>query len=328
MKIENTTIFKLKKVEKFVSDKIYVETFSKKNLIELSLESKEIEQAYLKLIQNNYIHYMHANGKSYFIKRSKVYTIWQRTDLLKEGDTFYTIDFPKEKKINELTNMSMCVVFSNNPLDNKLYSSNIAERHFVKNFPTIDNHLIKNTIILRIMDLNMTYGSQYLNTPNFEGLEMEVQKIINKVSKDNNISKDSIVLYGSGKGGIGALYHSYLGGVNSVSVGPSFTYDQVENEFIPSGMCPEKVKMMRQKSEKDGMKHYVISSPQIISNYEAIQENLDQTNVKIIDICDNSILTTNDISLNTSVESVQLINQILMSSLAKEKMVSDIKSII
>lgn len=314
MKITKTDIFK--KEFDLSSDKIIVTTFSEKSLLELTMQDNTFYQQYILLIENDYMLYMHTKGSSYFIKRNKIYTIWQRTDLIQYNELFYTLEKPKEK--NECAPVRLLIIFSSLPDQTNYYSPNIALRCFSKDYPNLSNQVIKNTIIMRIMDLNLSNGSYYLNTLNYPLFEQDVQEAIKNVSEENKIAHDDIVLYGACKGGTGALYHSYLGNYKAVSVSPTISSYEGQNEMLNSTIFNKlksdsilnKLKYEKRNSSDNQI---IIDSPVNYTDYEKYNELL-SGQAKVINIFDSHIKYQSDVSKNSIVEQSFWINQLLLSS--------------
>ncbi len=314
MKIAKTDIFK-KKFD-FTADKIVVTTFSEKNLLELATQDKIFHKQYVQLIENDYMLYMHTKSSSYFIKRSKIYTIWQRKDLIQYNDLFYTIEKPVKENVCAPTRL--VVVFSSLPVSANYYSPNIATRCFATDFAELSKQTIKNTIIMRIMDLNLSHGSYYLNTVNYPTFEQDIQEAIQLIIGEHQINAEDVVLYGSCKGGTGALYHSYLGNYKTVSVCPTIHLVGGSAESLDSSLF-EKLKsdsiltsLKKQKNKADKEK-IIIGSPIDFSDYEKYHDVLSK-NTKIINIFDPLIKQQSDISENSSIEQITFINQLLLES--------------
>lgn len=71
-----------------------------KNIIQVSRDNKKVYDLYKNLLQNDYVLYYHANGISRLYKREFIHELWKRKDLYKQGDLFYTLDSPQDKKVN------------------------------------------------------------------------------------------------------------------------------------------------------------------------------------------------------------------------------------
>ena len=86
--------------------------------------------------------------------------------LIRHKDTFYTIDEPANKKLNDEVPKKLLVIFTCMPDAKRYDSSLIPNRMFPKFFDGIERSLVKNVYTLRIMDLNVSHGLHYISTTN------------------------------------------------------------------------------------------------------------------------------------------------------------------
>ncbi|MGM0123799.1 hypothetical protein IGI37_001173 [Enterococcus sp. AZ194] len=210
--------------------KIGVNVQSNLNIIQLSENDVKAKQTYLKLINLDYMFYLHYKGVSYFIKRKELKEIWERKDLYVIKDTFYTINKPINEQLNDMLPANLVVIFSSYPVEKSFASGRIANRIFEPYYTNIQNSLIENTYVVRILDNNQTYGSYYMNTSNFPDFEENIQKIISEVIEEFKIDANNVVCLGEGKGGTAAYYHAKLGGFSAVSVSPILSTHE-KNEY-------------------------------------------------------------------------------------------------
>lgn len=316
LKITTTDIYK-KKFD-FTSDKIVVNTFSEKNLIELADQDKVFKKQFTQLIENDYMLYMHTKGCSYFIKRNKVYTIWQRKDLIQYKDLFYTLEKPIKENENNCAPKRLIVLFSSVPDLAHYYSPNIAFRCFTPNTSIISKHLLKNTLVMKIMDLNLSHGSYYLNTVNNPDFEQCVQKAIDIVCEENQIDSEDVILYGSFKGGTAALYHGYLGNYKAVSVSPTITFtpekfNMLDVHFFEKLKIDSIINLLMKVREQSSTEKIIIGTPLDVNNYETFKKLTNET-TKLVPIFDSNNNKESDIEKNSIVEQCVFINQLLLSS--------------
>lgn len=311
--------------------KVVVKTFSNKNILELSRETQPILEMYKAILAHDYILYMHSGQSSYFIRRKDVHTIWQRKDLIQHGDLFYSLDQIPAEKENKLAPKRLVVIFSPMPAKEHYHSANIAHRCFTTSFASMQKHLVKNTIIMRIMDLNLSYGSHYINTFNYMEMESDIQNAIQFVMDSNHIAKDDVVLYGGSKGGTGALYHSLLGDYNSVTVDPIISIEQYNQEndlhylrdFRKRSILNDLVKLANTETTK---KRIIFGYPLISFNYN-LYSQIPSDSVEIHNVFDSSVHKHADISRNTIIEQITCINELLLSSSNLHKIVEQISAL-
>ncbi len=298
--------------------KLVIKTFSDKNILELSRETQPILEMYKAVLAHDYILYMHIGQSSYFIRRKDVHTIWQRKDLIKHGELFYTLEKIPSEKDNKLAPKRLVVIFSPMPAKENYHSANIAHRCFTTSFASMQKHLVKNTLVMRIMDLNLSYGSHYINTFNYMEMESDVQNAIQFVMDVNHIIKEDVVLYGGSKGGTGALYHSFLGDFNSVTVDPIISTEQYNQEndlhylrdFRKWNLLND---LARLANKKTSTKKIIFGYPLVSFNYN-LYSQIPSDSVEIHDVFDSSVHKHADISRNIIVEQITWINILLLSS--------------
>lgn len=312
-------------------EKIVVDLKDKRNILELSKNNYKVYEIYKELISHDFMFYFHSGNKSYFIKRKLIKNIWKRNDLVQYGDLFYTIEKPLENRTNSWSPLRLIVMFSS-MTDDEYYSPNIGLRCFTKNFPSIQKSIVKNTMIMRIMDLNLSHGSHYINTDNYPNFENDVQESIINVMSQYNIHKDDVVLYGGSKGGTGALYHSLLGDYNSISIDPIISLleynEMMKDSHYLKGLRKESIlEDLKELSRKDlDYGKIIIGSPAIPFNYRLFSQ-LKNDNIKIQDIFDESIKSHPDISLSCISEQVTYLNNYFLNSNNYKKQMKKIKNI-
>lgn len=312
-------------------EKIVVDLKDKRNILELSKNNYKVYEIYKELISHDFMFYFHSGNKSYFIKRKLIKNIWKRNDLVQYGDLFYTIEKPLENRTNSWSPLRLIVMFSSMTAD-EYYSPNIGLRCFTKNFPSIQKSIVKNTMIMRIMDLNLSHGSHYINTDNYPNFENDVQESIINVMSQYNIHKDDVVLYGGSKGGTGALYHSLLGDYNSISIDPIISLleynEMMKDSHYLKGLRKESIlEDLKELSCKDlDYGKIIIGSPAIPFNYRLFSQ-LKNNNIKIQDIFDESIKSHPDISSSCISEQVTYLNNYFLNSNNYKKQMKKIKNI-
>ncbi|PNZ39170.1 hypothetical protein CD150_13025, partial [Staphylococcus ureilyticus] len=100
--------------------------------------------------------------------------LFQRKDLIKSNDIFYTLDKPIDRKVNNEVPKKLLVIFTCMPNSSDYDSSLMPKRMFPKFFNGIERSLVKNVYTMRIMDLNVSHGSHYISTSNFPDYEKNI----------------------------------------------------------------------------------------------------------------------------------------------------------
>ncbi|SOC27789.1 conserved hypothetical protein [Brochothrix thermosphacta] len=307
--------------------KVGVKTYSSKNLLELANENVHFYNCYKELLQNDYMLYFHTKEVSYFSKRTNFDHIFKRNDLYKAGDLYYTLTPPSGSKINDLSQKRLLVIFSSIPMVKDWTNSVVTNRVFFQNFPEVARSLVKNVWIMRIMDFNLSFGSYYVNTVNYPTMEDDVQQSIVDVINKLSIEKEDVVLYGSSKGGAGALLHSARGNYQSVSVDPIISaeeYNKMEDRhFIKSLRTEDLTTKINQYLElhQDNKKKHIICCPAVKFNYTKVQglKGLG-SDINIIELEDEAIRNHTDVAKNCIPEQLVMMNRLFMKNNNERKM--------
>lgn len=294
---------------------VEVELNSDKNIIQLARRNDDIYNIYKDLLKNDYILYYHKDGKSKFYKRKHIKDLWRRKDLHKQGDIFYTLDYPNGRKINNDINKKLLVIFNCMPGETHYDSYAISNRIFPKTFPEIERSLVKNVHILRPMDLNLSHGSHYINTVNNQNMEQDIVDTINNVKGKLGIDDKDIVLYGVSKGGTGALYYSSLLDLKSLAVDPIISlgeYNKNDAHFLRGFRKEDLTEDINNNlSRKSNEEKYIIGSENVRFNYSKL-EGIKGDNIKKFNKIDEHIKSHPDVSKNTVPEQLMLLNEMLL----------------
>ncbi|PTJ79180.1 hypothetical protein BUZ84_11320 [Mammaliicoccus sciuri] len=128
-------IYSLHEPIDFMNQKrIQIDTGSSSNFIQLARQDHKLHEMFKEILANDYILYFHQNTLSKFYKRSYVQELFQRKDLIRHKDTFYTLDEPANKKLNDEVPKKLLVIFTCMPDAKRYDSSLIPNRMFPKFF--------------------------------------------------------------------------------------------------------------------------------------------------------------------------------------------------
>ncbi|EOL48972.1 hypothetical protein RV11_GL002207 [Enterococcus phoeniculicola] len=302
--------------ETFNEKKIGIDLDSTLNILQLMEADERIESIYQKMIDSDYIFYLHYKKISYFTKRKYLKEIWEREDLFIENETIFTIEKPiNDKDTNEIPR-SLIVIFSSFPEREAYISSRVAKRMFQPYYTYIQNTLIENTYVVRIFDNNLTFGSYYMDTDNFINYEENIQMIISNVRSEFNIDYNRVICVGEGKGGTGAYYHAKLGDFHSVVVAPicnNLAKENYERDVeLPAETkvdLESKLDVIREKTSKG--KHYIIVNEYLGKRY-MVNEEFGDT---IINYPNQNICNISELSSKSEPIQSMLINELLFSDL-------------
>lgn len=299
--------------------RILIDTGSKKNLLQLARIDSSVKKTYKNLLMNDYILYFHEGNISKFYKREHVAELFQRKDLNQHKGVFYTLDKPVGRKLNEQSEKKLIVIFSCMPPANVYDSSLMPNRMFPIFFKDIERNLVKNVYTMRVMDLNCSHGSHYVNTINYPTYEQEIQEAIINVKDELGIEKENIVLYGFSKGATGAIYHGSALDLKALAVDPILSIggklEQDDRRFL-KGLRKESLvdDINNFLKESNNSKKFIICSEHVEMYYEH-SIRLNQNKVKLVNVLDSHIKHHSDISRNTVPEQFAIINNLFSNNL-------------
>lgn len=305
----------------YSKDKVIVKTFQKDNLLVLAQKFQNTYRMYKDLLKNDYILYFHDKEQSFFCKRTLYEHLWQRKDLIKEGSLFYTLEHPTANKVTTLQKKKLLVIFSCMPPTEQHYTQSAAVRCFPSFFPLISKNLVKDIIIMRIMDLNLSHGSYYISTSNYPEMEKDVQNAIKKVALSNCVNSEDIVLYGVSKGGLGALYHGSLNDYKVLSVDPVISSEKYNEKddyhFLVDARKIDLTNDINDSLGKCFKPKYIICNENVEFNYKKIKE-LDSSKVRVLSIKDDTVNYHHEVSKNTVPEQLTILNGFFSENLSIE----------
>lgn len=189
---------------------------SNHNFLAVGRKNQEAKKLIALLANNGFFLTHHKNGISLFKRFDGVDSFKSNFDrsIQNWNDILYTLETP-----NQLVGeCKLLVVFSS--VADFPFNASIGRRMFFNNLPDIQKHIPQNTYVLRIVDLGAVLGSFYLPSKFDPNFDKKVQGLIEKIALENAISHSNIVLYGSSKGGTGALYHGLQLGYKALVVDP------------------------------------------------------------------------------------------------------------
>lgn len=295
---------------------IEVVTNTDENLIMLARKSDKAYQLYKDLLKNDYILYFHTRGISRLQKRKYVNELWTRKDLNRIGDIYFTLEHPKGRKDNKsCPDKKLIVIFACMPGSDVYDSHLISDRMFKKLFDGIEKNLVKNVYTMRIMDLNLSHGSHFINSLNNQTMETDICRAILTVQKQLNLTKKDIVLYGVSKGGTGSLYYGAKLDFKTLAVDPIINleeYNRKDVHFL-KGLRKEDLSddiniLLNYKSHFEKI---IIGSENVPFNFKYINK-IKGDNVFISNIKDNHIKNHSDVSPNTIPEQLMILNKLLL----------------
>ncbi|MEB8124945.1 XcbB/CpsF family capsular polysaccharide biosynthesis protein [Staphylococcus succinus] len=314
--MESNKVYKLNEQINFEDQKrILIDTGDQENYIQKARKSAAIHQHYKDLLKQDYILYFHQKTISKFYKREYVGELFQRKDLIKFNHLFYTLDAPEGRKVNEEVPRKLLVIFTCMPNAKEYDSSLIPKRMFPKFFDGIEKSLVKNVYTMRIMDINVSHGSHYINTTNYPEYERDIKGAIESVQSQLDITTENIVLYGGSKGGTGAIYHGAALDLKTLAVDPIVNIggklEQNDRRFLKDNRKEDLVPTINDNLSKQNnfIKHVICSEK--VPLYYNETSRIDEQNINKINMKDKMITSHPEVSRNTVPEQLMILNFLL-----------------
>lgn len=250
------------------------------NIIKLAWSNESVNRFLTSVSNNDYI--LDGNiGKTFrFIRRTDFYR-----PSLKEWETssgnkiFYADDLDKiRNKSGKVKNIIF--FFCGMPGSDYLNSLDAYERMFPRLFKDFTRSLTKDTIVIRIADVNGVRGGFYVNTYNYEQQENDLSEFIYAMIKTYNVSDKNIVFHGTSKGATGALYYAAKHDLNCVAVDPVLdSEDSIlnlhNNHFMKDFRIEQNlvipINYFEQLNSRNST-HYVVGNHFVNSTWSVIQK--------------------------------------------------------
>ncbi|MDW4213105.1 accessory Sec system protein Asp2 [Staphylococcus saprophyticus] len=194
-------------------------------------------------------------------------------------------------------------------------SAKIPHRMIPPFFEDIERSLGKNVYTMRIMDLNVSHGSHYINTINYPEYEEDIQNAIKNVIKELNIKKENVVFYGVSRGGAGAIYHGTALDYKTLAVDPILNIGgqlygndrRLLKGLRKDDLVPDINKYVCKSNE---FSKVIICSENVKIYYdEAIRINSEK--IQLLNMRDDNITSHPQVSPNTVPEQLMILNLLL-----------------
>ncbi|MBF0795508.1 accessory Sec system protein Asp2 [Mammaliicoccus lentus] len=310
-------IFNLNEKIKFEDqERIFINTNSEKNLLELSRKNEELKKKYKELLKNDYILYLHKDMISKFCKREKVNKLFTKEhNFQQHKDVFYRFKAPQGRKVNDKVAKKLLVIFAKMPGAEQYDSAKIPHRMLPPFFEDIERSLSKNVYIMRIMDLNVSHGSHYINTINYPSYENDLQDAIKSVTEELEIDKKNVVFYGVSRGGAGAIYHGTALDYKTLAVDPIINIGgklyandrRILKDLRKEDLVPD---INKNVTKSNNFKKVVICSENVEIYYEQALR-IDSKKIRVLNMPDDKITSHPQVSPNTVPEQLMVLNNLL-----------------
>ncbi|WP_239102440.1 accessory Sec system protein Asp2 [Mammaliicoccus vitulinus] len=296
-------------------ERILVKTGSDKNLLQLARKDSGLKIKYKELLANDYILYFHDKEISRFCKREHVNKLFDGLNLEQYKNIFYRLSMPQGRKVNNKVEKKLIVIFAKMPGANQYDSPKIPHRMLPPFFDDLERSLVKNVYTMRIMDLNVSHGSHYINTVNYPDYEQEIQESIENVRNYLDIDKKNVVFYGVSRGGAGAIVHGTSMDYKTLAVDPILNIgDKLEanDRRLLKGLRKEDlVPMVNENLSVSNKFQKVIICSENVKLYYEQSMRINKDKAKVINMKDDKITSHPEVSPNTVPEQLMILNNLL-----------------
>lgn len=195
---------------KLTQDVVFLKVPNSSNDLKAFRKNKDARSKALALASMDYV--LHGNrGSEYrFIKRKQI-----KTKNPKYKDVHYRVTPPKDSQKYGESRLLVRMFGFTFP-----QKTSVIERNFQHDFASLKASIVKDTYILEVGDINLIAGSFYTNTKNFPDFEEQIHELIGVIAEKYKIKDNNIVLYGTSRGGTGALLQAALGNYKFIVADP------------------------------------------------------------------------------------------------------------
>lgn len=287
-----------------------------RNLIKMAWSDEKVNDFLTYLSNLDFILDGNIGDTFRFIKRNSFWRPDLREYLAHSGNNVYYADDldPVRHRTGEIKHIVF--FFCGMPGPDGLNSLNAEERMFPHLFHNFTRSLTKDTLVVRIADVNGVRGGFYVNTNNYQSQEDDISEFIDFMMNKYQVNANNVVLHGTSKGATGALFYAAKHDLNCVVVDPVLdARDAImnlhNNHFmrgfrIERNLVPEINRFSRHGKKKRVSyvlgNHYVKETWSVLTTLKG---------VFLIDIDDKTVTKHPQISPNCVPEWLALINIIL-----------------
>lgn len=279
---------------------------------------KEINDALTSLEIHDYILDGKRGNEYRFIKR----TNWSRHGLKQfitsTGNKIHYSDTRDALRLKSDKPTRMVILFMGMPGAKTFNSENAEYRLFPGLFNNFTRSLVKDTVVIRIADIDGIRGGFYVNSVNYPDYEFDISEFIEKIISEYQVKKSDVVLHGTSKGAAGALYYGAKLDINTVVIDPvldgthmineernnHFTKDfRLKNNLVPT--------INSNIESNETSTHYVFGNHYVNHTWQVLKQ---LNGAEIIDIADKTVTTHKGISPNSVPEWLTYINSLLLGN--------------
>lgn len=183
-------------------------------------------------------------------------------------------------------------------------------------FDNFTRSLVKDTVVIRIADVNGVRGGFYVNSVNYMSYEQDLSEFLESMINLYSVDRNNVVLHGTSKGGVGALFYGAKHNLKSVSVDPVLDGEwviknQSNNHFTDRfRQNTDLVPIVNAYLINSDVESYVIGNHYVDNTWEILSKLV---GVKLLDIDDSTVVNHQQISPNCVPEWLMLINKLLVN---------------
>lgn len=287
-------------------------------LLRKAWSSSKINEGLTILAVNDYILDGKRGNEYRFIKRKK----WYRRELSQftaiSGNQINYSDIVDVPRLKSGKPRQLVFFFLSMPGTKTFNSVNSKERLFPMMFSNFTRSLIKDTVVIRIADIDGVRGGFYVNSVNYSQYERDLAEFIDNKIEEYGIERKNVVLHGTSKGATGALYYGAKLDLNTVVIDPvidgeyyisqernsHFTKDfRVNTNLVPI--------INLNLANNHHATHFVFGNHFVHSTWDVLKQLV---GVELIDIDDKTVTTHPKISPNSVPDWLAYINILLLGN--------------
>ena len=288
----------------------------KGNILNAAWHNTEINDFLIQTAKNDYILdgqygeiYRFIPRKSFYRKNLKEYTTSSNEKIF-----FSDISDPLRLKSKRVKNIVF--FFMGMPGGKTVNNANALSRFNPHLFDNFTRSLIKDTVVIRIADVNGVRGGFYVNSCNYSTYEDDLSEFLENMINTYDVDRMNVILHGTSKGGVGALFYGGKHKLKSVSVDPVLDGEWViknqnNNHFVDGFRnYINLVPVINEFLSNNNSETYVIGNHYVENTWKILKK---LKGVELIDIDDQTVSTHQKISPNCVPEWLMLINKLLLS---------------
>ncbi|KSU08472.1 hypothetical protein Li1_0470 [Lactococcus lactis subsp. lactis] len=288
----------------------------KGNILNAAWHHSEINDFLTKSSVNDYILDGQYGNIYRFIPRKSFYrkSLKEFTSSHNEKIFFSDVSDPIRLKSKRVKNIVF--FFMGMPGGKTVNNANALFRLNPHLFNNFTRSLVKDTVVIRIADVNGVRGSFYVNSYNYSTYEDDLSEFLENMISTYNVDRDNVTLHGTSKGGVGALFYGSKHKLKSVSVDPVLDGDwviknQKNNHFVDGFRNKtDLVPTINNYLTDNKAETYVVGNHYVDNTWKILEKLV---GVKLMDIDDSTVINHQQISPNCVPEWLMLINKMLLN---------------